>query len=99
MAGYHIFNSRLCWLPAGEDTFSRTFSSWQTVVLSSHPPHYFCGFDCGRMVNGKNYNPKITVHPLQEQFKVYCTHILVVAKVRSETQTIQAIYKIKVYET
>lgn len=51
------------------------------------------------MVNGKNYNPEITVHPLQEQFKVYCTQILVVAKVRSETQTIQAIYKIKVYET
>lgn len=51
------------------------------------------------MLNGMNYDPEITLCPLQEQFKASCIQISVIAKVTSETQTIQTIYKIKVYET
>lgn len=89
--GYHIFDTNLCWLAACEDAFSHTFSSC--------PPHYFCVFTCGRIVNGMNYNPEITVCPLQEQFKASCIQISAIAKVTSETQTIQTIYKIKVHDT
>lgn len=49
------------------------------------------------MVNGMNYNPDITMHPLQEQFKSSCIQFS--AKDTSETQTIQIIYKTKPYET
>lgn len=41
------------------------------------------------MVNCMNYNPKIMVYPLQEQFKALYVHITVIA--RSEIQTIQTI--------
>lgn len=44
-----------------------------------------------------SYNPESIVHPLQEQFKASFVQISV--KVTSKTQTIQTIYKMKVYET
>lgn len=51
------------------------------------------------MVNGMNYNPEITMHLLQEQFKASCIQFSVTAKDTWETQTLQTIYKTKPHET
>lgn len=86
-----------CCLAACEDTFLHSFSSLQIVFLNNHPPCYSWVFTWCRIVSGMSYNPESTAHPFQEQFKASCIQISV--KVTSKTQTIQTIYKIKVYET